>query len=564
MKKTINILLISLLSLSLPAQTDSLIHRSVTVEREFQPVIESAGKINVTPRTYEPEIETLPIRYSQYTTPLNTDFNVNRLGYSSVKFGQPRPMHGFLQGGIGHTNTLFNFNYQLTEKKDIIFDINANHLGQWGRKTLSRSELGINFSKLLTNTNFYFGVDGRNRYFTRYGKYFSYTDPGKGKGVFEGLRRYSDFQPQDKATHWEVDTKIGFRSLPNQDVRYYAQTGYEAFVIGNVATEHQINTQAMLNWKLGDHHVGGKLLVQNRLYSLEKPDWTVAKAHGNDTVVRDNHVIKIEPFYEYQGKRFRIHAGVNIDFAVRTGSKVCLPSPNVDFEAQLTKDWLAFYGGAVGDYIVSSVKENYQFNYYLYPELELTNATQRTYMPVDAFLGFKIRPQANLLIDIYAHYINLMYDIFYKAESASEPSGYFTLVGSNSQCWKVGGQANYHYQDIVNISLDGHYNKWIVKDYTYAYYRPSWEVTLRIDAKINSKISLYSDNYFAGGRYALVGDEDVRLKPTIDLNIGAQYNINKWLSCYLQLNNYLHRKHDIFYGYQAAGINFIAGVSWTF
>lgn len=561
MKTTFNIFLLSLLSISLSAQTDSVIHRSVTVEREFQPVIQSAGKLNIQPQVYEPQIEPATVEYSRYSQPLNTDFNINRLGYSEVRFSQPKPLHGFLRGGVGHSQTLFDFNYQLTEKKDIVFDLHANHLGQWGRKTLSGSQAGLDFSKLFQSTNLFFGVNARNTFFTRYGRYFEYTDLAKSKGDFVGLAHYKDFLPEDKSSHWEVDTRIGVRSLPKADVQYLAQTGYEAFVMGDIATEHQINTQAMLNWKLNAHHVGGNVLVQNRLYSLGNPDWSIAKAHGNDSTVRHHHVVKVEPFYEYRGKRFMIHAGVNIDFAIKEGSRLCLPSPNVTFEAQLTKDWLAFYGGAVGDYMVTSLRENFQYNRYLHPELELTDINNRSYKPVDAFLGFKLRPQANLLIDIYAHYIYTMYDVFYQTDTL----GYFSIIGSDSQRWKIGGQMNYHYQDIVNISLDGHYNKWIVNNFDdHAYYRPSWEVSLRIDAKINSKISLYSDNYFAGGRYARVGTENILLKPTIDLNLGAQYNIDKWLSCFLELNNYLHRKHDIFYGYQSQGINFMAGVSWSF
>lgn len=561
MKKTFNIFLISLCAAGVWAQNDSVIERTVTVEREYQPIVRQAGKLPVKPQVYTPELQPVEVTYSDYTQPLNTDFNFNQLGYSATNFVQPRPLRGFLRGGIGHINTVFDFNYRLTEKKDIVLDLDAHHLGQWGRKTLSESMAGLNFSKLFSGADLFFGVTGKNTFFTRYGRYFNYTDESKGKGVFS-INHYKDFAAADKGSLWEVDTKIGVRSLPNQDIRYLVQTGYEAFVMGKTATEHQINTQALLDWHSEEHHAGGNLLVQNRLYSVGQADWSIARLHGNDSVPQKHHVVKLEPYYAYQGKRFGIHAGINIDFAIGKG-KLCLPSPNVTFEAQLTKDWLALYGGAVGDYMITSVRDNFRYNRYLHPELELTDTHNRTYVPVDAFLGFKLRPQANLLIDIYAHYILTKYDVFYKTDTL----GYFTLVSADHQRWKIGGKADYHYQDIVTIHLDGNYTLWQMdkeSGYKYAYYRPSWEINFRVDAKINSKISLYSDNYFAGGRYALVGTEDVRLKPTIDLNIGAQYNIDKWLACYLQLNNYLNRKHDVFYGYQTQGINFVAGVTWSF
>ena len=131
--------------------------------------------------------------------------------------------------------------------------------------------------------------------------------------------------------------------------------------------------------------------------------------------------------------------------------KLILPSPNVIFEAKLTPDWLALYGGAVGEYATSSVREHYGYLRYLHPENEIATRQNRTYTPVNAFLGFKIRPQNNLLLDIYAAYNYTMYDVFYRPDTC----GYFNLVGSDHQHWTIGAKFNYHYQDIVNISLNG-------------------------------------------------------------------------------------------------------------
>lgn len=541
----------------LAAQNDS-IERIVTVEREFQPVIQPAGKISAEPLIYTPVLKPADIVYSSYSAPMSTDYNLSYLGYSSLNFVYPKPLNGFLRGGIGHNNTVFDFSYRVSDKKGAYLDIYANHLGKWGRKTLSSTQAGLNFSKLFSATDLFFDVNGKNTFFTRYGKYFTYSDLAKGKGDLS-VSRYRDFSPSDKTNLWEIDTRIGVRSLPKQEIQYLVQTGYEAFLMGKVATEHQIRSKAMLDWHRNEHHVGGDVLVQNRIYSVGEIDWNVPRLYGNDTVLQNHHVVKIEPYYAYMGNRFNIHAGVNFDMVFGKG-KVFLPSPNVTFEAQLAKKWLALYGGAVGDYMVTSVRDNFRYNHFLHPELEITDTHNRTYMPVDAFLGFKIRPHADLLLNMYAHYILTKYDVFYQYDK----DGYFTLVGSDHQRWKIGGKFDYHYQDIVNIHLDGHYTMWKMKSIEYAYYRPSWEINFRVDAKINSKISLYSDNYFAGGRYALYGSESILLKPTIDLNLGAQYNIDKWLSCYLQLNNYLNRKHDFLYAYQTDGINFVAGVTWSF
>ena len=64
---------------------------------------------------------------------------------------------------------------------------------------------------------------------------------------------------------------------------------------------------------------------------------------------------------------------------------------------------------------------------------------------------------------------------------------------------------------------------------------------------------------------ALLTDATVtELKPIIDLRLGVKYNMNRWLSFYGQLNNYLHRFNDIYYGYQSQGINGEIGLTWIF
>ncbi len=571
MKKICNICLLCLVALSAVAQNDSTtINRTVMVEREFQPVIQNAGKIHVTPQVQTVEMPATEVVYSEYSNPLKTDFNTNPLHYATVKFRQPRPLHGFLRGAIGHSATRLDFDYRVSDKKDVFLDLHAHHLGQWGRKTLSNSNIGFDFSKLFRNADLFFGVDARNVFFTRYGGYFAYTDLEKMKGEFVGLENYGDFLPEDKGNHWNVQTKIGVRSLPNKDIQYLVQTGYEAFVMKKNMTEHIVNTQGMFDWRTNGHHVGANVNVQNHIYSADLAGyaWSERNIARGDTVANNYHAIKAEPYYSYEGKRFRIHAGANLDFCIGKG-KLFLPSPNVTFEANLTKDWLALYGGAVGDYQTSSVREHFDYLRYLHPENEIATTQNRSYVPVDAFLGFKIRPQANLLLDVYAHYILTKYQVYFVPDT----HGYFNLTGGDNYQWKIGGKANYHYKDIVNISLNGFYaigkmidmpEAWSVPE-GHILDKPTWGVNFRVDAKVNSKITLYSDNYFGGGQYALDYNwTAVRLKPIIDLNLGAQYNINKWLSCYLQLNNYINRKHDIFYGYQSQGINFLAGVSWSF
>ena len=86
---------------------------------------------------------------------------------------------------------------------------------------------------------------------------------------------------------------------------------------------------------------------------------------------------------------------------------------------------------------------------------------------------------------------------------------------------------------------------------------------LRIDGRIDEHWSLYAENFFSGKRLALTTLGTKTLKPTVVLNLGCQYEQDNWTT-FLQLNNYIHRHNDIYYGYQSEGINFLLGGSYKF
>ena len=132
------------------------------------------------------------------------------------------------------------------------------------------------------------------------------------------------------------------------------------------------------------------------------------------------------------------------------------------------------------------------------------------------------------------------------------------------QRWKLGTSLHYHYRDIIEVNATGNYYFWNVKKGLPVYDRPDWDIYARIDANINSKWSIYSENYFAGAALANTSNGDKNLKSTISLNIGGQYTVNRWLVAYLQINDYINRKNDIFYGYKTQGIHFLLGVKYKF
>ena len=596
------------------AQSDSALNRSVTVERDFQPIIQAAGKVSTKPAVVETNIEPTPIEYSHYTASVQPTATFNPLLSQPTRFEPTAPYKGYVRGAVGHPNTLFGFGYHLDDGKNSILDVHAGHHAEWGTATLSKSKLGLNFKHTFSTCDLYFGVEGGNIYYNKYGHWYDYTTFYTTNRDFGGWEKnevaYAKKVPtidRDLTSLWTAEAFVGVRSNPKQDIQYKVQTGYMLFSKPGAVSEHQIRTHGSFDWSSEAHHVGANIYVQNNFRQLRN---ALAEAIP-DSLYHNIHNFRIEPYYVYEGKRVRVHVGVNLDLNLGHGQNELsgvenlsfAPSPHINLEAQIAKQWLTIYADIEGSHGFGTLQDYMEENRYRLIHQGIIEPHAASYTPVDAELGLHIRPYRDLLFEIHGGYAYMIHqDVWVaNADSASIAiggvnkkmvgAGDFTYFHTNYQRGKVGGQINYHLRDILRINVNGDYYFW--SGDTTVYDRPNWELAVRIDGRIDKHWSVYSDNKFVGGRKALVynGATDTytehMLRPILDCNLGVEYNM--WvgskgerlkvkgekdqilrpepkpnLTLFLQLNNWLHHKNELFYGYRSQGINFLLGATYRF
>lgn len=577
-KTIILLLVVALCSIATMAQEDTTFNRVVTIEREYQIEYQEAAKIQLEPQMQEEEQQdTNLVMFSGYSTQLLVDYNPHPLKPAKTNFSPQSTLKGLIEGGIGHRNSHLAFAYQLTDKEKMAIDFYANHDGYWGRDALAQSQLGMQIIRNFTDNALYFGIEGNNEFFTYYGHYYDGD-----KGIELPLAQIKDHQ-----NLWKINAHIGLKTTNTDPIQFDVQTGYQAFITGNYyvydnnqyiptnnVVENQIRTHGKLWWeskkdanKKAKMKAGVQIHMQNSLYASQP----------SDTINYHKHALRIEPFFDFKRANIRIHAGVNLDLNFGTGTQFSAiediafaPSPNVEFEWNMMNNVFNFYTLAKGSMGVGSLEEYLSYNRYLNIEKGRIFNTPRTYTPVDAQLGFKIRPTKTMLIDIYGGYAYIMgaCNMYAHLDSLNKAVTDYTLTQTDYQRWKVGASVHYHYRDVVDVNVSGNFYAWDNRSQTETtvYDRPVWDVKARVDVHIDQaqKWTFYSDNYIAGKSIAQTSNGDIELKPHVSLNLGGQYAINNWLLVYLQLNNYLNYKNDIFYGYQSQGCHFIGGVKYKF
>ena len=147
--------------------------------------------------------------------------------------------------------------------------------------------------------------------------------------------------------------------------------------------------------------------MQNNLLQLR----SLAEAIP-DSLYTHCHDIRIEPYYAYEGKRVRLHVGVNLDVNIGAGHNSLsgtegvsfAPSPHINLEAQIAKQWLTIYADVLGGHGSGSLQEFMEENRYMLIHHGIIDHHFASYTPVDAELGFHIRPYRDLLIEIHGGY----------------------------------------------------------------------------------------------------------------------------------------------------------------
>ena len=101
-KSTIILTLAALFSSNALIGQDTVFNRVVTVERDFQPDVKTAYKMQITPLVFEDNQEATKdtIKYSSYSIPLIVDYNLHPLKAAKTDFTPQSTLKGLVEGAV--------------------------------------------------------------------------------------------------------------------------------------------------------------------------------------------------------------------------------------------------------------------------------------------------------------------------------------------------------------------------------------------------------------------------------------------------------------------------------
>ncbi len=547
---------------------DSTLIRTVVVEQEYNPNILDASKINILPNVEEPSVAKGDIEYSQTLRPATSFGNYQQLMPLTRRELQPDAHRGYARFGYGNKGNI-------DAKLSYLFDFTSRD-----RLGISASLDGMN-GKLEQIPPYYNPSvemeDWKAKYYRTnvtadYLHKFNNVDMNI-RGVFESdaFNYHDNVSPagtvmelgNDKQNHTKGEVHLGFNSTTDDlPLRFMAEANYLYFnkkhnLGGETNREQIVRTKAEGIGDISDEQmVGVKFEMNNLFYSLP--------------VLSNYTTVDLNPYYRYVKESAEIRLGAHVDLAFGQGKTVQV-APDIRGQYNFADNYLV-YLNATGGRQLNDYRQLELGSPYWLPVF--TSQDKNTYIPLDASLGLSGSPATGFWFNLFAGYqirkddLNFVNDF---GDDFNYAYNYFTFA--DTKAFYFGAGLKYSHKDLINISLDGRYNKWDADEDFVLLMKPQFDLNASIEVKLLSNIYLdMGYNYvsrpevtlFKANIMGVVAPMEYQMSAINNLSFGATYKFNKNFSAFVRVNNVLNKEYQYYYSYPSQKLNFMAGISASF
>ncbi len=584
--KALCVVVVSGLASTVYAQEDkTTLNREMTLEREYDPTVQDANKVNTLPAVKEPVVQKIPIDYSPLTIQASPakEFTLLPSGkiLTDMEYNKRR---GYLNFGIGtYLNINGDLGYHILQTDKDQLGVYFSHRSTNGdvkyiqtddkvKAKINDNLGGLNFSHVFDKAIFKLG-----------GKYgysaFNYY------GLPMNPMMSSIYVPADTETNQVAQTInvfAGVQSKEEATIGYQLDVDYTNFSykygLGKPAegpTESTIDLKgglsAATSW---GHRIGLDAGLKVLTYSLPADITSLEGGNSYMTLFENHTEVLLSPYYLMKGRDWRVKLGVTAGYVTGDDDKF-MASPNISADVTVA-DKTVLYASAKGNIYSNSMYDLSRINRYMNP----TVGVPPSYNWLDALVGVKTGVAQGFWFDVFGGYKITNDDFFFvpnRKHGENDFGNYAnSMPGIDTKLLFVGMEIKYMYQKFMDFHLKGVFNNWKAnRDDSWgggsmnaevtAYGRPKTEFTAGFTVKPMPRLAVSADYYLATGRYTSVeGDYEYKFNNISELNATAAYTLNDTFGAYVKLNNLLFQKYEWYYGYPMQGFSAMVGINLNF
>jgi hypothetical protein len=564
--------------------------RQMTLEREYDPTILDASKINTLPKVRETVIEKRPIVYSDYAVPLHLENGINALFPETFMTAVDRHTNkGYLHFAAGMLmNFTGDFGYHPlnTERDDLrlyfshrstggnvkFLDENLIYGGNKIKAKLNDNIGGIDYKHVFDNLTFSLGGSAGSSMFNYYGMPTNYSV-------------YAHLLPTDSATNQASRTinvhagiasnikgKLGYHlgiNYTNFNQKYSLSKDYRGITENNTGLHFGLNSPVRNDGCFG---IDLKLNILNYTAPESPIDFVT------DSISFDNrYELTFNPYYKLDKEYLKLLLGINLMTVFQEETDFFI-SPNIKLDIPFSTSSV-FYVDLGGGIESNTMSQLSRINRYINP-LFAPDAS-RTW--IDGLLGIRSSIGSGFWTDISGGYKYTESDVFFNPSMYNWINDGFNNVSMvfqpHSQRLQAGASLKYDYRNLFGFYLNGTYSYYTLKFSdtwknratgipatveTKPYGKPSLTVNAGIHVKPVAPMTLNLDCSMLSGMYVYNNGKDLNMKPVGDLRLRGAWKFSNTFDVYAQFNNLLFRKHEMFYGYPLQPFTAMAGLNINF
>ena len=561
------------------------LNREMTLEREYNPIVQDAAKVNTLPVVREMNISKRPIIYSDYTVSMIPEKEMYILPAGMLMTDVEHiKRNGYLHFGGGMLmNLMGDFGYHLINTDRDHLGVYFSHRSMNGNVEFESDSIPKRKAKFNDNIG---GLDFKHRFdgatFKLGGKFghsaFNYYGIPMMNPLVNTTKNMTDSATNQgnrlinvyAGVASDITTSIGYHldaDFTNFKQKYSLSKELDGMM------ENHIGVGFGINSPINDGKCFGVDLNVNFL------SYTAPAKTNNitvDTTAFDTHYnATLNPYFRFENDAMKLLLGVNLMFVSQNEEIDVLASPNITLDVPVA-NWSVFYAKLAGGIESNSMADLSRTNRYINPVF--TADASKTW--ADLQLGIRSSASAGLWFDIFAGYKYTDSDVLFNPSSYSWVNDGFNNVSTvfqpTTQRLQIGATLKYDYKKAVDFYLKGVYNHYTIKyidtwknvyggnglnedDEMQAYGKPSFVANAGINIRPVKPLTLNLDYCMMSGIYAYSGSENIKMKTINDLRLRASWQFNDMFSIYAQGNNLLFQKQELYYGYPLQPFSAMAG-----
>ena len=548
-------------SIQIHAQTatkDTTLQRILILEKEYNPIIDKASKINILPEIKEPQAPQVKIEFSNFSTPANIQPEPSQVDaaqyFTDLESSKKK---GYVRAGIStFVNVDGDAGYQILNNETDELSVWFTHRSSYGNvKSLQTNDK----KKLELNDNI-----GAFRYSHNFGASKLFADA---KYTFS---KFNDFGgvllESPLLTNNILDANLGFFSKNTLPLNIFSAMNFTHFRQKDKTGHELKDNMIRVNFDFNKDFDSDKLIGLAGYFRTNS--YSVLNYTDPITDIYKHYIdwnFNFNPYFKMEGDNWKMRLGAFAHLLLNQKIKIIF-TPDVELSFKPYESGL-LYLTAKGKVADNSYSNIFYENRYISPVIRVSDS----YTQLNGTVGFKTTVSGIFDVDFYTGYEITEREHFYLSTHISHSESNdpallpYNIIYYDTKVFKLGTKLKYQYQKMFDISLKAINYHWKVNQIgAEAWNKPSFESDLTAGFQFQT-IPLRTDltYHLEAGRKSRIHDI-VNMKNINEVNLMGTYTFNHTLSIFAKIDNLLNQQYDIWYGYPAQGTQFMGGLSVKF